>query len=1401
MSPDRIGRIVSVAALTVLVTLLAGPAWSQPATFPNDDSFATAMCKSGVASDPALDFNGAKKKRDVVGNSKHPALATYDDGTWFFLRIRLNENPLTTDGKKPLGQFGWGIGFDADGDLSTIEYAAIVNGISETLDLIRYDKSKTILKQWKPTLNTKKSGPSGQTYAPVYVEVRKAADGSEFAGTPDWFMTVAVHMGQAAQATAASKTPLKWGKINLWVATSSSSKSLDKDFMCWDDTKGKVKIADAVVNPIVAGTFVKITAPASNPVKTKNPKIEGMTEPGVKVTVALNGKAKTVTADKAGKWSLQVDDTWGLQNGKTYTIIAKVSDDGTGAAAKDSLVISIKVLSVLPTCSDKKKNGNETDVDCGGSCPTACTVGKKCKAHGDCSTGLCDSNAGICLAKATCSDKKKNGSETDVDCGGSCKAKCADGKHCNAGSDCASASCGGKPGICLPKATCSDKKKNGSETDVDCGGSCNVKCADGKKCKVGGDCASADCDSKAGICMAKPACSDNKKNGNETDVDCGGSCKTTCAEGKKCKVGGDCSTALCDSKTGVCLAKPTCSDKKKNGSETDIDCGGSCPDKCADSKACTVKADCKSDICDFKGSKGVCLAKPTCSDGQANGGETDVDCGGPCTAKCATGKGCGVNADCVSVTCDAKAKVPICIEPDHCINGKQDKDETDVDCGGSCAVGCKDGQGCAGPADCAGGKCNTKVDPPVCGSGPSCTDGELNGSETDVDCGGACPEKCVQGETCEGDDDCATKLCDVEADAPVCAKPASCSDGEQNGDETDVDCGGSCTAGCALGQGCGVDGDCDGSVCDTEAVAPICVAPISCSDGELNGDETDVDCGGSCPGGCVDGKGCQTGSDCKSALCAEDASPKLCIAAPTCSDGIQNSDETDVDCGGGCPTECANGQGCSHAGDCVSGKCGTPEQPLVCSPAANCSDGKQNGSETDVDCGGSCAEGCAKDQLCGGDADCQTGWCSAGKVCVRGCPDAADPNDCDGDGLANKDEDADNDGQVGDGETDPFEADSDQDGIDDGAEKAAGTNPVAADLKLLGGGCGSGPQNTGHLPLVLLVLGAMALLALRRRRIASAQRPSGGPGAALSAVVALVAILSASPAEAARAGSFSLLRFRPPPNPMGLLHTDVGRPLGHLASTAGVYMHYDHRPLVFVGAASGAEEFDEVSYQLTAQVVGAIGLFDVLEVGVAAPYAMAQGTGDRPDKIPAVPDIGGGTGDARLYIKARFFHRGPVDAALVAPILLPTGDADSYLGDDGLGIEPQLALSADWGRVALAANLGWRIRPNRSFSPALSDQDIKVEDELSVSAGARLSLIAGKLDAMVDWSGIYGAAGGAAVERGGEVLAGLRAWLPRGLVASVAAGPGIGHGMGVPTMRAICHLAWMPPRASSSTKR
>lgn len=95
-----------------------------------------------------------------------------------------------------------------------------------------------------------------------------------------------------------------------------------------------------------------------------------------------------------------------------------------------------------------------------------------------------------------------------------------------------------------------------------------------------------------------------------------------------------------------------------------------------------------------------------------------------------------------------------------------------------------------------------------CLNGPRCDDGRRNGSESDVDCGGTCPQQCGTNRTCNSiDDNCISGRC---ANG-VCQAP-SCSDNVKNGDETDVDCGGSCGQ-CPVGSACNHNWECESGRC------------------------------------------------------------------------------------------------------------------------------------------------------------------------------------------------------------------------------------------------------------------------------------------------------------------------------------------------------------------------------------------------------------------------------------------------------------------------------------------------------------------------------------------------------------------------------------------------------------
>lgn len=137
-----------------------------------------------------------------------------------------------------------------------------------------------------------------------------------------------------------------------------------------------------------------------------------------------------------------------------------------------------------------------------------------------------------------------------------------------------------------------------------------------------------------------------------------------------------------------------------------------------------------------------------------------------------------------------------------------------------------------------------------------------------------------------------------------------CSNGIQDGQETQVDCGGPVCGKC-VGEACTESTQCASSVC----LNSKCVAP-SCSDKLKNGTETDVDCGGpDCPD-CQDNSSCQVAEDCVSKICNNG----ICFP-PSCGDGVSNGNETGIDCGGSTCMKCLPGAVCKINNDCVSNNC------------------------------------------------------------------------------------------------------------------------------------------------------------------------------------------------------------------------------------------------------------------------------------------------------------------------------------------------------------------------------------------------------------------------------------------------------------------------------------------------
>jgi hypothetical protein len=213
------------------------------------------------------------------------------------------------------------------------------------------------------------------------------------------------------------------------------------------------------------------------------------------------------------------------------------------------------------------------------------------------------------------------------------------------------------------------------------------------------------------------SCDDNIRDGDETDIDCGGSC-VPCGLAQQCRTNADCGNwpgcdpilgCACDAVSFKCV-RNHCVDHQVDFGETALDCGGGeCPG-CGPNQPCILDSDCSATLAGCDTNSGGCfcdlLSKTCvhshCDDHKVDSSETALDCGGIHCTGCALGQNCFYDYDCASSACDLNSFT--CIT-DHCADHRLDATESDIDCGGDCTA-CDIGQKCRTGLDCKSGKCN-----------------------------------------------------------------------------------------------------------------------------------------------------------------------------------------------------------------------------------------------------------------------------------------------------------------------------------------------------------------------------------------------------------------------------------------------------------------------------------------------------------------------------------------------------------------------------------------------------------------------------------------------------------------------------------------------------------------------
>ena len=874
--------------------------------------------------------DGNNNGREVVGSTSQPSIYFYSDGTNFFVRLRLDDDPQKITGSSTTVQpFGWGVVFDTDGNLNDYEYSFFVDGTGSSARIV-FGKNTS-----QATLGNPSDSIEIELYAQSisFSEPGKNIDvvlaDSNFGdpvGDPDYFLDFTMpiaNMEDGGNGIDPTTT------LRVIAGTSNSGNALTLDFAGYDDSSGTPTITDLASDettlsgdpPAGCGNAILETGEGCDHGGTPGPACDAS-------CLIPNG---TACNDVSPGF---------LGNDSCASGVCDTTGNPMPGVCEAAGACGNGVLEAGEGCDD----GNIANGDgCNGTC--AIEDGTQCNTlapgnigDGSCASGVCDvvgnGSPGICEAANACGNGVLEIGE-GCDDGGTvgndgCDSNCAVeiGFACNnsppgnvGDSSCASSVCdvvgNVAPGVCEAVSTCG-----------------NGLLEAGEGCDDGGTVSGDGCDS---ICKIENGSSCNETPpGDVGDASCGsGACDVSGGAPGTCVAASGCGNGTLEPGEG-------CDHGGAPGATCNASClipvGAACNDL---SPGRVGDSSCATGICDTTGNvaPGICEGTDICGNGVIEVGE-GCDDGGTangdgCSSSCFLEDGATCNAmapgntgntSCASGVCDVVGNIfpGVCEPSGVCGNGHLEVgegcDDGGIVAGDGCSAGClvESGSTCnaaspgvMGDASCVSGLCDTTGNPlpgiceaaGVCGNGKlesseGCDDGGTgNGDgcnavcaiETGFDCNSTAP-----GDT--GDSSCASGVCDSVGNvAPgICEDAGVCGNGiletNEGCDDGGVSNGDGCNSTCLveLGSACNelVPGNignpsCANGVCDTlgNPTPGICEAFGVCGNGALeNGegcDDGNVANGDGCDGTCL----VENGNACNS-------SPLGTIGSASCASGI-----------------------------------------------------------------------------------------------------------------------------------------------------------------------------------------------------------------------------------------------------------------------------------------------------------------------------------------------------------------------------------------------------------------------------------------------------------------------------------------------------------------------------------
>jgi len=300
------------------------------------------------------------------------------------------------------------------------------------------------------------------------------------------------------------------------------------------------------------------------------------------------------------------------------------------------------------------------------------------------------------------------------------------------------------------------------------------------------------------------------------------------------------------------------------------------------------------------------------------------------------------------------------------------------------------------------------------------------------------------------------------------------------------------------------------------------------------------------------------------------------------------------------------------------------------------------------------------------------------------------------------------------------------------------------------------------------------------------------------AVVLLVAI-TAIPALADNP-KVNVHTFRPSVHPGDLLGVQTTAMPEAWGWMAGAYFSFAYGPLKIVNE-DGDNLFENVQYQLMADVVASIAFTEWLDLGVDIPV-LGLSSGETPPSASGLNKVkSGGLGDLRVGLKGAFLRpdaEGGFGLALAEDVTFPTSTGHNLVGDEGFSFTTLLVAdyySRGW-RGAL--NAGYRARTKKTdilpaaLLPAGASSP-STYDEIVIGAAGQFPILCGILEGMLTIESRTKATSPFSSKEvsGLDVMAGVKYHI--GSLALLAGGgAGLLKAIGSPKMLGTLAVSWEP---------